>query len=177
MKDENTDKLLFMQGLTLFETIIVILVILSILWFFLPRIPSRTPLSKRVVCKNNMKYLNLALSMYANDYSGAYPTPENWSDLIKPYLGREADDIIRCPAAKEGKSHYAINPNCEPNSPPETVLVFETKGDWNLSGGPELLSIENHGGSGCNVLFKNGQVEFVRKESIGDLKWSKEEKK
>lgn len=25
------------------------------------------------------------------------------------------------------EGHYAMNPNCEPNSPPDTVLLFETK--------------------------------------------------
>lgn len=38
-----------------------------------------------------------------------------------------------------------MNQNCKPESPPDTVLLFETKNsDWNLSGGQEFLTTENH---------------------------------
>ena len=114
--------------------------------------------------------------MYSDDYSGVYPTPEKWCDLIVPYLGQKIDDIDEemfcCPGAKDGKCHYAINPNCEPNSPADIVLLFETKGGWNQFGGPELLTTENHEEGGCNIGFNNGSVEFVREEELGDLKWS-----
>ena len=71
-------------------------------------------------------------------------------------------EVIRC--------HYAINPNCEPNSPKDTVLVFEAKGGWNKFGGPELLTFENHKG-GANVGFNDGHVEFVKPEDVNKLKW------
>jgi len=46
---------------------------------------------------------------------------------------------------------------------------------WNQVGGPEILTIENHKGKGCNVLFNNGRVEFVRRERFGELEWEVEE--
>jgi len=64
-----------------------------------------------------------------------------------------------------------MNPNCEPNSPTDMVLLFETKGSWNQFGGPEILTLENHKGEVCCVLFNDGQVEFVRAERLGQLKW------
>ena len=64
-----------------------------------------------------------------------------------------------------------MNPNCEPNSPPDTVMLFETKGGWNRSGGAELLAAENHKREGCNVSFNDGRVRFVRREDFGKLKW------
>jgi len=73
------------------------------------------------------------------------------------------------------RSDYAMNPNCEPNSPPGTVLLFETKGGWNQFGGPGLLTFENHGGKGCNILFNDGHVEFVRTKLFEELKWGVEE--
>ena len=66
---------------------------------------------------------------------------------------------------------YAINPNCEPNSPNDIVLLFETKGGWNQQGGPELLTFDNHKGKGANVLFNDGHVEFVKPDEVGKLRW------
>ncbi len=46
---------------------------------------------------------------------------------------------------------------------------------WNQFGGPEILTTENHKGKGCNVLFNNGHVEFVKTDRVGELKWEVEE--
>ena len=53
----------------------------------------------------------------------------------------------------------------------DVVLLFETKAGWNQFGGPELLTTEHHEGKGCNVLFNDGDVEFIKKEQVGELKW------
>jgi prepilin-type processing-associated H-X9-DG protein len=47
---------------------------------------------------------------------------------------------------------------------------------WNQVGGPELLAEENHKGVGCNFLFNDGHVEFVKIERLGELKWDTEKK-
>ncbi len=73
-------------------------------------------------------------------------------------------------------AHYAINPNCEPNSPANVVLLFETKSGWNQFGGPELLTMENHNGEGCNVLFNNGRRRFVKPEKLDKLNWGDDQK-
>jgi len=119
-----------------------------------------------------MKCFGLAIQMYADENSGSYPLPEKWYDLVSPYFGNEADELNHCPAVKEYKYHYAMNPNCKPNSPPDTVLLFETQNTgWDLSGGPELLTTENHKEKVCNVLFNDGSVVTVKKEEIPNLKW------
>ena len=69
------------------------------------------------------------------------------------------------------RTYYAMNSNCCPNSPPDTVLLFETKGGWNQFGGKELLMPEHHRDKGCNILFNDGHVEFVRKKRLGNLNW------
>jgi hypothetical protein len=82
---------------------------------------------------------------------------------------------------------YAMNPNCEPNSPGDMVLLFETRAGWNQHGRPELFTFDNHepkgnapiglpspqrsSGGGC-VLLNNGTVKFIRtEEELQKLRW------
>lgn len=68
--------------------------------------------------------------------------------------------------------HYAMNPDCEPNSPPDTVLLFETEGGWNKHGGPELFTFDHHDPKGGCVLLNDGTVKFIRtKEELHQLRW------
>ncbi len=136
-----------------------------------------------IFCKINLHQLKIPLDMYMDDNDGRYPTAEKWCDLLKDY---HIEDRFICPA-KGGtgeRCSYALNPNCEPNSPADVVLLFETQGGWNQYGGPELLSTENHPEykdwfwgyrvPGCNVMFNDGQVEFVPKDRFAQLKWKAE---
>ena len=85
------------------------------------------------------------------------------SNLSEPdMLGRAYEYLIK-------QSHYAMNPNCLPNSPPDIVLLFETEGGWNQSGGLELLTTQNYKGKGCNILFNDGHVEFVKTSELDKL--------
>lgn len=128
------------------------------------------PKFQRITCGMNMEGLGAALKIYANDFDGKYPTAEKWSDLLIEYAEVTEKSFV-CPAAKEGRGHYAINPNCELNSPPDLVLLFETKSGWNQYGGPELLFSERHIGKGCCILFNDRHVQFVEKKRFGELKW------
>jgi prepilin-type processing-associated H-X9-DG protein len=118
------------------------------------------------------------MQVYASEYDNKYPTADRWCDLLLQY-GRAHEELYVCKGAfKKGNKkpcHYAMNPNCEANSPPDMVLLFETKGGWNQHGGPELLTFENHKGKGCNILFNDLHVEFVNTERLGRLKWKAED--
>lgn len=72
-------------------------------------------------------------------------------------------------------SAYALNPDCEPNSPGQTVLVFGTETGWNQYGGPELMKFEHSKGRRCIVLRNDGKIGFVRPEEVGNLKWNVED--
>ncbi len=79
---------------------------------------------------------------------------------------------FRCPAAGEAKCHYAMNPHCEPNSPPDTVLLFETEGGWNQHGGPELFTFDHHEPRGGCVMLNDATVIFIRtEEELQQLRW------
>jgi hypothetical protein len=70
------------------------------------------------------------------------------------------------------ESHYAMNPNCRPNSPPDIVLLFETKAGWNQHGGPELFTFDNHEPRGGCVLLNDGTVKFIRTtEEFQQVRW------
>jgi hypothetical protein len=76
-------------------------------------------------------------------------------------------------------SHYAFNPNAEPNSPGDVVLLFSTKGGWNRFGESEIFCAENYKGIGRvggYVLFNNGNVKFVKPNEILKLNWGKDNK-
>jgi hypothetical protein len=80
-----------------------------------------------------------------------------------------------------------MNPNCKPNSPPDMVLLFETKAgttlrssdasslrstSWNQHGCPELFTFDNHNPRGGCVLLNDGTVKFIRTEKeLNQLCW------
>jgi len=106
-----------------------------------------------------------------------YPMPSQWCDDIRrSYPVFAVEDWWKklhvCPSASGGKNHYAMNPNCQPDSPPDMVLLFETKDGWNQHGGPELFTFDNHDPKGGCVLLNDGTVKFIRTaEELRQLRW------
>jgi len=118
-----------------------------------------------------------------SDAGDAWPAPDEWTDRIlhRRIAERGTDDprVVEyiaeqfvCPSAGDGKCHYGMNPDCEPNSPAHTVLLFETKPGWNQHGGPELFAFDNHDPKGGCVLLNDGTVKFIRtEEELRALRW------
>ncbi len=163
------------EGFKLIELIIVLLIVAGLLFFLIHRLDRVRSISPRMVCGTNLSYLGKAILVYSNEFDGKYPTPDKWC-----YLLLQHTDVtykrFQCYGNRKEKCGYAINPNCDINSPPETVLLFDTKGGWNQYGGAEILSFDNHQGMGCNVLFNDQHVEFLGAEEVGDLNWGEKEK-
>ena len=156
-----------------YTTLAIITAVIVLARFVIPMIPVRHV--RRVPCSINLTVLREAMLDYNSDFNSQYPVPDKWCDLIVRH-SKVREIFFVCPKAGKGRCHYAINPYCEPTSPPDVVLLFETKCGWNQSGGPELLTLENHDGKGCNVSFNGGSIEFVRAERLGELKWVTEKK-
>jgi hypothetical protein len=131
--------------------------------------------SELIICSENLRGLGTCIMIYNSDKDG-YPEPNNWNDaLLDSNLASE--EVFVCWGLKgKERCSYAMNPNAKPDWPLDMVLLFETKGGWNQYGGPELITLENHKGKGCNILFNSGHVEFVIKEQLGKLKWTDEQK-
>lgn len=144
----------------------------------------------RVDCAANLKSLwhrfrlyneaekNRTKTSYDNDEI-IYPSPAKWCSAMLPAYKSIGmlDYWIRkpliCPSTSEdNKCNYAMNPNCKPNSPLDMVLLFETKAGWNLHGGPELFTFDNHNPKGGCVLLNDGTAKFIRtKEELRQLRW------
>jgi len=151
------------------RVILGVLIFIVILSYLLDPRPPRSA-SRRFACMARLKTLGVALSLYAEGNSNTYPTAQAWCDLL---VGRYVPDeeCLHCTKGPSRQCDYAMNPLADPNSSPEAVLLFECDPGWNRSGGPELLTTSHHEGSGCNVLFVDGHVTFVKAEEIPLLRW------
>ncbi len=127
----------------------------------------------RVLCGNDLKSLGLNIFRYQIDHNDQLPDANKWCDLLIENIEdlTKEDTTFRCPNDKTGPCSYALNPNCKSNSPSDVVLLFESRGGWNQSGGPELLNTDNHEGKGCNILFYDGHVECIDAKDLKNLKW------
>jgi prepilin-type processing-associated H-X9-DG protein len=158
---------------------IVVPAIMIIFVFLLPRLTVDHEPAPRIVCGTNLKGLGVCIMrIYFQEYK-KYPTPDKWCELLIELDFTTKKQFLCIDARRRGDRgpcHYAINPNANPASDPNVVLVFETKGGWNQYGGPELLNFENHKGKGCNVLFNDGSVRFIIPKDVNGLNWGDEQK-
>jgi hypothetical protein len=143
--------------------------------------PEIQPYELRMRCADNLRDLWYRLRFYRSvmeeSPESSYVNPADWSAATAfAYRHRYTDSSImdpyKCPSASGGECHYAMNPNCEPDSPADTVLLFETKPGWNQHGGPELFTFDNHDPKGGCVLLNDGTVKFIRtQEELKQLRW------
>ena len=155
--------------------VVLVPVAALLMGILMPALARTRQIAFRMVCGQNMSGLGRAMLIYANDYDDEFPTQTKWCDLLIKYA-EVPPEGFRCEAApQQGQSNYAMNKNLENvdrrSAPPDMVLVFESSPGWNQSGGPELLTTDNHRGDGCNVLFVDGHIESIKKQNLDELKW------
>jgi len=137
-------------------------------------------------CHWNIWELGQAMEAYARDNNGRFPDPNSWCDVLLGNPRLSTEDFI-CPSIdirdinherlffrpvpEVGKCHFAMNPDCGPNSPEDTVLLFEAGQGWNQFGGPEEVSTERHRKDGSMVVLKDGRTRIVYAETIAHLNW------
>lgn len=151
-----------------------------VLAFIMPQVGKMSTKAYTVQCMANVHAIGSAMHLYAEENEGRYPDADKWCDLLKKYLLEpERQFVCKISNTKTGQCSYALNRNIvgmkTSGIPPNVVLLFESVPGWNQVGGPEILTTENHKGEGCNILFNNGRVEFVKPERLGELKWEVEE--
>lgn len=150
-------------------------VISMLMAILMPALARTRQLAQRVACGANMATLGKAMIIYCNDFNDKYPPPSQWCDLLIEHTA-VCKEQFRCRGAKQGPCNYAMNAAIEKlgaTAPPDIVLLFETRPGWNQAGGPEILSTENHR-EGCNVVFNDSHVQFVKTKDIQNLRWTPE---
>jgi len=141
----------------------------------MPALARTRQIALRVHCAANMSALGQAMLIYANEHDG-FLTTSQWCDLLIEHAGVNRSTFhCKASATSPHTCSYAINKNIENfdkgNAPHDMVVLFETHPGWNQVGGPELLTTDNHQGLGCNVLFVDNHVEFVKTRDLDKLKW------
>jgi len=154
--------------------VVLVPVAACLMGMLMPALARVRQIAFRVVCGQNMSGLGRAMLIYANDYGDEFPTQTEWCDLLMKYADVPREQF-RCKGALEGPCNYAMNKNVwnfsRGDVPPDMVVLFETHPGWNQVGGPEILTTDNHQGEGCNILFADNHVKFVKTEDLDKLKW------
>ena len=169
------------KGFALTGTILsgVSLVMLPILAaMLLPALAKAKSKATTIVCVSNVRQLGLSARMFADEHTNQLPQAATWCDDLKPGVGG-TDTVFKCPTAmlssSSERSHYAFNArlggmDIEKVSP-QTVLIFETEGGWNVSGGSELMPKHSRHGRFFVVGFADGSVRQVPESELESLRW------
>ncbi len=141
----------------------------------MPALGSAYPQSYLMVCAANMSGLGKVISSYSQDYNGQLPTLEKWREILLEELWPKQFICSAVETQDKNLSSYAINKNLQSTKfediPADIVLLFECNLTKNPTGGPELLTSENHKNKGSNIVFGDLHVEFIRTEHFENLRW------
>ena len=166
-------------GLAIAGTVLsgVVLMMLPVLLaMLLPALARAKSRAQEINCMNNMKQLGLAQIMYASDNKDHFPAADHWCDALKQYApnGR----VFVCPAERgDQRCGYAFNAKLagfdmkQVRSPSQTVLLFESDGGWNVSGGEELTVRPGRHSGKIGVVFADGHTQMIRESALPTLQW------
>lgn len=140
----------------------------------LPALANAKQKAQTINCVNNLKQIGLAVRLYAADNKDQFPAATNWCDAILPTV--VMPKVFQCPAARDdARCHYAFNAKLsgleEGKFSPETVMIFESDGGWNASGGPELALTKPRHLRVFVVAMADGSVQQVNESRFRQLRW------
>jgi hypothetical protein len=140
----------------------------------LPALAAAKQKAQSINCVNNVKQLSVALRIYEGNNQDHYPTATNWCDAIQPEVG--TPNAFHCPADfSGGRCSYAFNARLSGAEAgkvdPNTVMIFEADGNWNTSGGRELMLTKSRHRHLIVVGFADGHIEQVPESRLSQLRW------
>jgi prepilin-type processing-associated H-X9-DG protein len=129
------------------------------------------------VCTAHLGQLAAGIRAYATENDDRLPKGADWCEAIQGHMrGAQA---FRCPACPPGeRCAYAFNAalsgvaRATVAAPAETVLLFESAGGWNASGGLELVLARPRHPGGVGVAFADGHAEMVSPARLPSLRWT-----
>jgi prepilin-type processing-associated H-X9-DG protein len=142
----------------------------------LPALSKAKAKAQSISCINNVKQLNLGVMLYAQVNGDRCPAAEAWCDAVLTNVG--SAKVFQCVSADSNRRcHYAFNGKlgglkmADISNPGRTVMIFETEGGWNLSGGREQALKRPRHAQGLVVGFADGHVELVTNSRLAQLVW------
>lgn len=163
------------NGLAIAGVIVSAVFLLLMPALLLPAISKAKAKAESITCMNNVRQINLAVIMHAQSNTNTCPPAATWCDAIQ---GSVTANAFQCKAGSEThRCHYAFNARLdglrmdEIKNPSQTVLVFETDGGWNQSGGSELKPNKARHGRMVAVGFVDGHAEMVDETRLPQLQW------
>ena len=123
-------------------------------------------------CLSNIKQLNYALRLYADDYdSHLPPLKSNWNSTLEVYT--KNNRLLHCPSVITSKDPtYAYNKNIagldinKIKNPNETFSIFESKPGKNLIGTSELLPKYPRHDVDDNYAFLDGRAKWIKRDGL-----------
>ena len=164
------------QGLAITGIIISAVLLLLLVVLVPPAVGKAKAKVLSIACMANAQQINLAVIMHAQANTNTCPPAATWCDAVQGNL--VLTNAFQCLAAdKSHRSHYAFNARLDSLSmdkiknPAQTVMIFESEGGWNQSGGSELKPRKPRHGRTIIVGFADGHTEAVDESRLAQLQW------
>jgi hypothetical protein len=125
------------------------------------------------ICVSNVKQLGAAMQSYADEHKGQLPAADSWCDDIASKI--PDPKIFKCSLLpSDERCNYGFNARLSKQNlkriNPQTVVLFEIDGGWNVSGGADnIAKIPRH--LSCTVFLADGSTKMVPLMDAKQLRW------